>query len=154
MENHNIPAAERSLHITRVLHAPIGLVWEVWTQPEHIKNWWGPDGFTTDIHKMELTERGEWLLTMHGPDGKSYPNRSIFKEIIHHQKIVYEHFNPNFLTTVLFEARGNETLLDWHMLFDTKELYDAVVKAHKADEGLKQNVAKLENYLSQKLFKK
>lgn len=141
----------RELRITRTFKAPIELMWEVWTSPEHIANWWGPNGFTNTIHKMDLREGGEWKLTMHGPDGTNYPNRSIFKEIIHHKKIVYEHFNPGFITTVIFEPKGKETLIDWSMVFETADLREIVVKAHKADEGLKQNVDRLEKYLSDRL---
>jgi uncharacterized protein YndB with AHSA1/START domain len=150
MEKTNTETANRELRISRILHAPLSLVWEVWTDPAHIVNWWGPNGFKTTIHKMDMVENGEWLLTMHGPDGTNYPNRSIFKEIQPMEKIVFQHFNPGFITTVTFKDLGATTELNWHMLFDTKELYDAVVKAHNADEGLKQNVAKLEHYLSQK----
>src|SRR6478735_9009341 len=125
--------ANRELRITRTFKAPIELMWEVWTDPEHIANWWGPNGFTTTIHKMNIEEGGEWNLTLHGPDGTNYPNHSIYKEIIPLKKIVFQHFNPNFITTVLFE---------------TAELRDIVVKAHKADDGMKQNVERLENYLS------
>ena len=46
--------ADRELRISRVLNAPIELVWEVWTDPEHLKQWWGPDGFTNTITKMEM----------------------------------------------------------------------------------------------------
>ena len=147
----NSDTANRELRITRMLNAPIDLVWEVWTNPEHIANWWGPNGFTNTIHKMDLQEGGEWKLTMHGPDGTNYPNRSIFKEIITLKKIVYEHFNPHFIATLLFESKGEETLIDWSMLFDTADMREIVIKAHKADEGLKQNVEKLEKYLSNRL---
>jgi len=140
--------ASRELKIARTFKAPIELVWEVWTDPEHIVNWWGPNGFTNTIHKMNVQEGGEWELTMHGPDGRNYPNRSIYKEVVPMKKIVFQHFNPNFITTVLFEARGKETFMDWTMEFETAELRDIVVKAHKADEGMKQNVEKLERYLS------
>ncbi len=138
----------RELRITRTFKAPVELMWEVWTDPEHIANWWGPNGFTNTIHSMDFREGGEWKLTMHGPDGTDYANRSIFKEIIPLKKIVFEHFNPAFVTTVLFEAKGAETQVDWSMLFDTAEMREIVVKAHKADEGLKQNLDKLEKYLS------
>jgi uncharacterized protein YndB with AHSA1/START domain len=143
-----VDTSNRELRITRLLDAPIELVWEVWTDPDHIKNWWGPDGFTNTIHKMDIHEGGEWLLTMHGPDGKSYPNKSIFTEVVKHKRIVYQHFNPNFITTVEFEAQQAKTLMNWHMLFDTQELFEIVVKTFGADKGLQQNVAKLEIYLS------
>ncbi|HWB28474.1 MAG TPA: SRPBCC family protein [Chitinophagaceae bacterium] len=147
-------ASNRELRITRTFKAPISLVWEVWTNPEHIANWWGPNGFTNTIHDMDLREGGEWKLTMHGPDGTNYPNRSIFKEIIPLKKIVFEHFNPHFITTVIFESEGEKTFMDWCMLFDTADLREIVVKAHKADVGQKQNVDKLEKYLSNLLSEK
>ena len=132
----------------KVFNAPIGLIWKVWTEPEHIENWWGPDGFTSTIHKMDLQDGGEWKLTLNGPDGTNYPNRSIFREIIPHKKIVFEHFNPHFITTVLFKPKDEDTQLDWSMLFDTFEMGDIIIKAHKAREGLKQNVERLEKYIS------
>jgi uncharacterized protein YndB with AHSA1/START domain len=140
---------DRELIISRTLDAPVELVWEVWTKPEHIANWWGPNCFTNTITKMEMHEGGEWDLIMHGPDGTDYKNKSIFKEIIPLKKIVYQHVSaPKFLTTITFEARGEQTLLNWHMLFETAEQFIQVVKTFKADEGLKQNIEKLNVYLS------
>ena len=92
---------------------------------------------------------GKWDLVMHGPDGTDYNNESIFKEVIQHKKIVYEHItDPRFITTVEFEAQGDKTLLTWLMLFETAEQLVEVVKKYGAKEGLKQNVAKLEIYLA------
>ena len=149
MEEAKNDTANRELRITRMLKAPVDLVWEVWTNPEHVAKWWGPNGFTNSIHAMDLKAGGEWRLTMHGPDGTNYPNRSIFREIVPYKKIMFEHFNPQFVTTVLFESNAAETPMDWSMLFDTAEMYEIVVKAHKADEGQKQNAEKLEKYLSE-----
>ena len=151
MKKANNNTANREMHITRMLNAPIDLVWEVWTNPEHIANWWGPSGYTNTIHKMEVIAGGEWRLTMHGPDGKDYPNKSMFIEIVPLKKIVFQHFNPNYIATIIFEPKEKETLLEWAMLFETIELFETVIKVFKADEGLHQNVEKLENYLKQKI---
>jgi PhnB protein len=135
-----------------LFNAPIDLVWEVWTNPDHIKNWWGPNGFTNTIHQMDVKKGGEWNLTMHGPDGTDFKNKSIFKEIEKHKKIVYEHVSsPKFLATVEFESQGEKTFIKWHMLFETKEQFIQVVKTFKADEGLKQNLDKLNHYLQSQL---
>ena len=82
MQNGKSNTADREISISRLLNAPIDLVWEVWTDPEHIKNWWGPNGFTNTISTMDVKPEGEWDLTMHGPDGTDYKNKSIFKEIV------------------------------------------------------------------------
>ena len=148
MEN-NSSTADRELMMTRTLNAPIELVWEAWTKPEHIANWWGPNGFTNTITKMDMQPGGEWNLVMHGPDGTNYPNKSEFKEVVPFKKIVYRHASaPHFTSTVEFEADGEQTHLKWHMVFDTAEEFIRTVKTFKADEGLRQNVEKLIVYLA------
>src|SRR5579862_1989189 len=62
-------AAERELVFRRLLDAPRELVFDVWTNPAHVPQWWGPNGFTTTIHEMDVRPGGVWRLTMHGPDG-------------------------------------------------------------------------------------
>jgi uncharacterized protein YndB with AHSA1/START domain len=142
--------ADREIRISKVLSAPVELVWEVWIDPDHLKNWWGPDGFTNTISRMDFWPGGEWEFVMHGPDGTNYKNRSIFREIVKHEKIVYEHASaPKFLTTITFEPQGDKTKIDWHMVFETREQYIQTVKTFKADEGLKQNVARMEAYVTQ-----
>ncbi|CAD5270850.1 MULTISPECIES: SRPBCC family protein [unclassified Imperialibacter] len=147
--------SDRELRISRLFDAPIGLMWEVWTDPNHLKNWWGPDGFTNTISKMDVRNGGEWSLVMHGPDGTDYPNESVFTEVIEHKKIVYKHTSPpSFVTTVEFEPQGDKTLMHWHMLFESREQFIEVVKKYGADEGLKQNIEKLAQYLTQFVTKK
>ena len=151
MENKNeknSSTADRELLVTRTLNAPRELVWEVWTNPDHIKNWWGPNGFTNTIAVMDVTPGGLWDYVMHGPDGTGYKNKTRYKEVIKPSRIVFEHLTgPKFTATITFEKDGNKTLLTWHMLFETAEEFERTVKTFKADEGLRQNVEKLEVYL-------
>ncbi|MBA2249267.1 MAG: SRPBCC domain-containing protein, partial [Chitinophagaceae bacterium] len=99
------------------------------------------------IQCMDLKPGGKWNLVMHGADGTNYNNSSLFKEIIPFKKIVYQHVsNPHFVANIQFEEHGEQTKLTWHMLFDTVEQFIAVVKTHKADKGLEQNIEKLEVY--------
>ena len=139
---------DRELVITRTLNAPADLVWEVFTKPEHIANWWGPNGFTNTIYTMDVKPGGLWELVMHGPDGTDYKNKSIYKEIVVNKKIVFDHFNPDFTTTIQFEDLGEQTHIHWHMVFNTAEEFIQVVKTFKADEGLKQNIERLNAYLA------
>ena len=155
MENKKSSTQDREILISRKLNAPVELVWEVWTSPQHIANWWGPNGFTNTITKMEVVPGGEWDLVMHGPDGTDYKNKSIFKEVIPFKKIVYEHVSsPRFIATVEFEEQGEQTLIAWHMIFESAEQFIQVVKTFKADEGLKQNIDKLNVYLEKLNIKK
>ncbi|MBL0744585.1 SRPBCC family protein [Chryseolinea lacunae] len=148
MENVKSDTKDREILLSRTINAPVDLVWEVWTEPEHIVHWWGPDGFTNTIAKMDVKPGGEWDLVMHGPDGTDYKNKSIFKEIVLHKKIVYEHVTaPKFIATIEFEEQGEKTLIRWQMVFETREQFIQVVKTFKADEGLKQNLEKLDAYV-------
>jgi len=148
MKNTN-DTRDREIFLSRTLNAPVALVWEVWTQPDHIANWWGPTGFTNTISTMDMRVGGEWNLVMHGPDGKDYINKSIFREVTLYKRIVYEHVSyPKLVATIEFEEQGDQTLITWHMLFESREQFIEVAKAHKVIEGQKQNVEKLETYLA------
>jgi len=147
METNAVLLQARELTITKLVNAPRKLVWEVWTNPDHIKNWWGPNGFTNTISKMEVKPGGVWDFIMHGPDGTNYKNKSIYKEVRKYERLVYDHVSPNFQFTVTFSEKENKTLIAIQMLFETAEERDKVVKAFKADVGLKENMYKLEGYL-------
>ena len=141
----------RQIAITRLLNAPLDLVWQVWTKPEHIANWWGPTGFTNTISKMEVKPGGAWEHILHGPDGTDHINKVRFIEVVKHERLVFEHLSkPWHLTTVTFTAEGNKTRLHWLMLFETTQDFDFVVKVHKADVGLGQNIEKMERYMLNK----
>jgi uncharacterized protein YndB with AHSA1/START domain len=148
MEKEKSSTVGREIRLTRTLNAPVDLVWEVWSSPEHIAQWWGPNGFTNTISKMNMQPGGEWNLVMHGPDGTDYDNKCIFREVIQNKKIVYEHVNwPKFVGTVEFEAQGEQTELTWYMQFESEEEFIQVVKKHGAVEGQKENVIKMDAYL-------
>ena len=149
MLNENNDPSGREQKTFLILDAPIELVWEVWTKPEHIKHWWGPEGFTNTIEKMQAEPGGEWIFVMHGPDGNKYSNKTIFRDVVRHKKIVHEHFDPNFISIIEFEKQGDKTGLNWYKLYETKELFEMVEQNHKSNEGFIQTVAKLGNYLSQ-----
>ncbi|MGZ4034218.1 MAG: SRPBCC family protein [Bacteroidia bacterium] len=137
------------MSISRVVSAPRELVWKAFTDPDHIKSWWGPDGFTNTIYTMDVRPGGIWEFVMHGPDATDFKNKSIYKEIVEPERIVFEHVSgPKFTTTIIFTEEKEKTLIKWSMLFDSVEELQQVIKVFKADEGLKQNINKLEKYLT------
>jgi uncharacterized protein YndB with AHSA1/START domain len=147
--------ADREINITRVLDAPRGLVWEAWTDPKHVAQWWGPNGFTTTIEKMDVRPDGVWKHVMHGPDGTDYPNISVFKEVVKPERIVYSHGGgkkggpaAQFQATWTFEALGDKTKVTIHMLFPSAADRDKVVKEYGAIEGGNQTLARLAVFLA------
>src|ERR1700736_566480 len=83
--------SDREIVITRSFDAPRELAWEAMTNPKHVVNWWGPRGFTTTIQEMDVRPGGIWQHVMHGPDGTDYPNRSVFKEVVKPERLVFVH---------------------------------------------------------------
>src|SRR5688500_12897628 len=74
--------------ITREFAAPRQLVWDAWTQPQHIEKWFGPKGFTTRVDGLDFNVGGRSTYVMIGPDGTEYPSTGVFKEIVPIEKIV------------------------------------------------------------------
>ena len=141
--------SNRELTITRLLNAPIELVWQVFTEPEHIKNFWGPSGYTNTITKMDVKVGGEWAFIMHGPDGTDYENKHIYLEIKKPVRLVMQHATtPKFITAITLKAEGKKTLLHWSGVFESAEQLEQILNTVKeAKNGLKENVDKLETYL-------
>lgn len=146
--NTSAETASHELSIERVLNAPRELVWKVWTDPVHCAAWWGPDGFTTTMQKMELVPGGNWDLIMHGPDGTDYINHSIFTEIRQPERLAYKHISrPVFEAFVDFIEEGAQTRIRMRMLFDTAEERTYAIKTFGADKGLVQHAGNLISYL-------
>jgi uncharacterized protein YndB with AHSA1/START domain len=155
MVNQKNDTSDRELRISRVLDAPVELVWEVWTQPDHIAQWWGPNGFTNTIDLLEVRPGGEWHMVMHGPDGTDYVTRAVFKEVVPFKRIVYEFLSgTKFEATITFEARGEQTSLTWHALWETAEQFIHMVKVFKGEKGLPQTIEKLNRYLIEQVKNK
>lgn len=152
----NTNTADREIVLTRTFKAPRELVFEVWTNPNHVVHWWGPTGFTNTIHEMNVKPGGVWRFIMHGPDGTDYPNKIVFKEVIKPSLLTFDHGwdvedlknDPRtFEVTLNFEANGKTTELITKMVFKSKAVKDEVVEKYGAIEGNKQMMDKLEVYL-------
>jgi uncharacterized protein YndB with AHSA1/START domain len=149
------PESDREIVVSRVLDAPRELVWKAMTDPNHVIHWWGPRGFSTTIEVMEVRPGGAWRLVMHGPDGTDYPNRSVFREVVEPERLVYVHGGSkkggpaaNFTATWTFEDLGaGKTRLTMRSLFATAAERDTVVKVYGAIEGGRQTLERLSEHL-------
>lgn len=85
-------SVERDLVIKRELNAPREEVWKAWTDPEVVKRWWGPKGFTAPVSKIDLRVGGKYVYCMRGagPDGvvKDYWGTGVYREIVPLERIV------------------------------------------------------------------
>jgi len=149
--------ADREIVVTRVFDAPRELVFEAWTDPEQVVQWWGPFGFTTTtINEMDVRAGGVWRFVMHGPDGTDYNNHVVFGEVVKPERLVYRHGGgeendiKEFHVTVNFdEDDGGKTRLTLRLVAESPAERDRMVE-FGALEGGKQTLERLAEYLRKK----
>ena len=124
MNNDNLPK-DRTLTLERTFNAPIELVWEAWTQAEHITNWWGPKGMETTVLEHNFKVGGTWKYAMKMPDGNEFIADGIYTEIVHHEKIVstanFKPMTENVKIHSIFERDGEKTKFTFHCVHQTEE---------------------------------
>lgn len=148
MQERRSETEDRELLMERVFAAPRATVWRAFTQPEHLAHWWGPNGFRTTYHEYDLRPGGTAKYTMHGPDGRDWPNKVWFLEVDAPARLVYDHGDferPWFHVTVVFEQRDDRTLLRMRTLFATAAECEQA-KTY-AVEGGRQTLERLAHYL-------
>src|SRR5258708_10992484 len=108
---------EQELVLTRVFDAPRELVFKVWTDPKHVAQWWGPQGFTNRVCELDVRPGGAIRIHMRGPDGTVYRMTGVYQEIVEPERLVFtsaaldNEGNPLFevLNTVTFAEQGGKT---------------------------------------------
>ncbi len=113
----------RTLTIEKTFNAPLKLVWEAWSQPEHIAQWWGPKGMETKVIEHEFKVGGHWKYVMQMPNGGEFITEGIYSEIIEHEKIVssadFKPMTEGVEIQALFEADGNKTKFTFKVVHET-----------------------------------
>lgn len=129
---------------TRVVNAPIGVAYEAWANPNHLKNWWGPKGFSNTFNRFDFKVGGKWSFIMHGPDKGNYANECEFTKIEKPFVIAWKrHSKPLFQIVATFEeVTSNKTNVTFKMLFNTAEECNKL-KPYVVDKN-EENFDKLE----------
>jgi uncharacterized protein YndB with AHSA1/START domain len=119
------------ISITREFDAPRELVWKAWSEPERVKLWWGPKGYTAPVIKIDFCVGSRYLFCMRSPEGKDYWSTGVYKEILPLERIVATdsfadekgspvpasyygregEWAPLLLLSVTFEEANGKTLL-------------------------------------------
>ena len=117
-----------SIVSSRILDASVDLVYRAFEDPEHLKNWWGPHGFTNTFNDFDLQVCGQWNLIMHGPDVANYTNESVFLIVDKPHRVAwYRLTNPLFHMLVTFEElQEHKTKFTFHMIFETAKECEAI----------------------------
>jgi uncharacterized protein YndB with AHSA1/START domain len=115
----------RTVTIERTFNAPIKMVWEAWTQPEHIAQWWGPKGMPITIVEHDFSVGGKWKYIMPMPNGSEFISDGVYSEIVELQKIITSaNFKPmteGVELHMLFSANGDQTDFTFQVVHETEE---------------------------------
>ena len=119
--------------ITRLIDAPRERVFDAWTNPDALVQWWGPQGFITTTERIDVRPGGAWQYNMRGPDGTDYPNYIIFDEIVRPERITYSHGETegrpdDFHTTVTFADKDGRTRITLRSVFQSAAMREQALK--------------------------
>ncbi|MCC5981598.1 MAG: SRPBCC family protein [Oceanicaulis sp.] len=130
------PNPSLDLEISRFIDAPVALVWEAWTNPEHFKKWWTPRPWQTVAADMVLRPGGLFRTVMRSPEGKSFDHKGMFIDVQPERLIAFtdaldDDWRPTsdafFTALIYFEPEGDGTRYTAYAL-------------HKDEAGCKRHV--------------
>ena len=132
---------------TRIFNVPNEFIFRAWSEPDHLKNWWGPAGFTNTFNEFDFRVGGKWCFVMHGPDKGNYTNECEFIKIEKPSLIAWKRYSqPIFQVVTTFEEiENNKTKLIFRMLFNTASECEKL-KKFVVDKN-EENFDRLENEL-------
>ncbi|MGQ0446545.1 MAG: SRPBCC domain-containing protein [Beijerinckiaceae bacterium] len=111
--------AERVLVITRVFDAPRALVFKLWTDPSHARNWWGPRDYPATYLEMDVRLGGAWRGSLQSAEtGKELRHGGVFREVAPPYRLVFTFAcdeegerGLETLVTVTFAEKDGKTLM-------------------------------------------
>lgn len=132
---------------SRIVNASRELVYRAWTEPDHLKNWWGPKGFTNTFNEFDLRVGGKWSFIMHGPDKGNYVNECEFIKIDKPSLIAWKRISkPLFQVVAIFEeVSAGKTKIVFKQIFNSAEECSKL-KKYVVDKN-EENFDRLENEL-------
>ena len=117
-------ATNRTLTIKKVIEAPVKLVWEAWTNSDHVIQWWAPPGMKINVVEHSFKVGGKWKYTMPIP-GNLFISEGTYLEIDPNKKIIttadFKPMTEGVELHVEFEADGDKTNFTFSVIHATEE---------------------------------
>lgn len=139
------PASDREIVNSRAYPFSQERVFAAFAQADLLALWWGPKGFTNTFDTFDFSEGGQWLFTMHSPDGHGFRNECLFEQIHPPARIVISHVSaPKYVLEITLDETdaGRSTRLSWVQRFETAEMRDKILKiAGPANEEVLDRLA-------------
>lgn len=148
--------SDREIAFTRIFGRRPDLLFKAWTQPEHLRHWWGCDGSSLTVCDVDLRVGGEWHIVMRMPDGSDHPFRGVYREIVPNERLVYtecydvpQFGSPEWLTTVTFDDVDGSTRLTHTILHRSRDARDGHLQAGMEDGSI-QTLRRLDEHTAQR----
>jgi uncharacterized protein YndB with AHSA1/START domain len=142
--------SERELVITRTFNGPARIVFEAWTDPELLKQWWAPKSTGVSLLSCEVDARvgGKYRLVFGHGASKPMAFFGRYIEVTPHARLVWtnEESDDGAVTTLTFEEKGGKTLLVMHELYPSKEALDRAIEGMEG--GMPETFAQLDELLA------
>lgn len=131
--------------ITRKFNAPVERVWQAWTTPQMVKEWWGPETYSCPEAKMDVRVGGKSLLAMKGPDGKVQYSGGTYIEVVPKEKLVttdqFTDENGRFMSAKDAGMPGGEEWPDMSRItIEFKKIGDNESEIHLVHEGIPKSM--------------
>ena len=143
--------SDREFVAARVVDAPRSLVFDAWTNPEHVPNWMlGPEGWTMPVCEIDLRPGGAWHFVWRDPQGAEMEMRGEYREVLRPERLVStESWGaewPETINTVVFSEAGGKTTVTITVLYPSKEARDAALETGMK-EGMESTFDRLDKHL-------
>jgi uncharacterized protein YndB with AHSA1/START domain len=143
--------SDREVVMTRVFDAPRSLVWEAWTNPEHVPQWLlGPEGWTMPVCEIDLRPGGEWHFVWRRTDGTEMEMRGEYREVAPPERLIStESWGgdwPETLNTLILTEEDGKTTMTQTVLYPSREARDAALGTGMQD-GASQSFDRLAEHL-------
>jgi uncharacterized protein YndB with AHSA1/START domain len=143
--------SDREILGTRVVDAPRELVWEAWTNPEHLPHWLlGPEGWTMPVCEIDLRPGGAWHFVWRRSDGTEMEMRGEYRDVEPPERLVHtESWGggwPETINTLILSEEDGKTTMAQTVLYPSKEARDAAL-ATGMKKGASISFERLDEYL-------
>ena len=160
-----VQQTDRQLLLSRILRAPRELVWEAFTQPEHIAQWWGPKGWQATVHEMDVRVGGVWRYSFRGVGQETGQERWVkatYQKVTKPEELIYlNEFTDESgiplpgessagLVTASFKDLGQQTELVATIAFPTTAALAQAINMGTV-RGTTETWDRLEQYLAVKI---
>ena len=147
-----ISPGEPTVVITRTFGAPRALVWRAWTEPAHVRRWYGPSYLAFSVCEIDLRPGGRWRYVLRAPDGSEHGFGGEYREIVPPERLVYtEGYEAmpghEYVVTLTFAEHGGKTTLTSRGVYQSFEDRDGHV-ASGMEGGMRETLDRLAAHLS------